>query len=219
MASWSDLQLQHQTTNWSIYPLPKSFKIAQHWFNVAAILDLLHRLKGINLYLIGMMGAGKTTVGQLIAQSLDYRFFDTDTVIEQATGQSISQIFATTGETEFRQIETQVLAELSTYSRLVVATGGGIVTQRQNWSYLRHGVIIWLNVPIEVLYSRLKHDTKRPLLQMSDPLARLQLLLQERHPLYAQADVVVTVEPKDTAKQVAERVLEAIPAVLRSETP
>lgn len=165
------------------------------------------------------MGAGKTTIGQLIAESLDYRFFDTDAVVEQAAGQAISQIFATTGEAEFRQIETQVLAELSTYSRLVVATGGGIVTQRQNWSHLRHGVIIWLNVPVEVLYNRVKKDTQRPLLQTSDPLARLQLLLQERRPLYNQADVVVSVEPGESAEQVAEHVLQAIPTVLRSDTP
>lgn len=163
------------------------------------------------------MGAGKTTVGQLITQSLNYRFFDTDAVIEQATGQSISQIFASTGEAEFRQIETQVLAELSTYFRLVISTGGGIVTQRQNWSYLRHGIIIWLDVPLEVLYNRLKQDTHRPLLQTSDPLARLQLLLQERRPLYAQADVTVEVAPEETPEQVAKRVLEAIPAVLRAE--
>ncbi len=163
------------------------------------------------------MGAGKTTIGQLIAESLGYRFFDTDAVVEQATGQSISQIFATTGQAEFRQIETQVLAELSTYTRLVVATGGGIVTQQQNWSYLRHGVIIWLNVPIEVLYSRLRKDTQRPLLQTSDPLAKLQLLLQERRPLYSQADVAITVEPGESAEQVAKQVLQAIPTVLRSE--
>ena len=165
------------------------------------------------------MGAGKTTIGQLIAQSLHYRFFDTDAVIEQTAQQTISQIFETTGEADFRQVETQVLAELSTYSRLVVATGGGIVTPRQNWSYLRHGVIIWLDVPLEVLYTRLKKDTQRPLLQTSDPFARLQLLLQERRPLYSQADVTVTVEAGESAEQVAERILAAIPAVLRSEEP
>lgn len=163
------------------------------------------------------MGAGKTTVGQLVAQSLQYRFFDTDTVIEQAAHQPIKDIFATIGESEFRQLETQVLGELSAYKQLVVATGGGIVSQPRNWSYLHHGLTIWLNVPIEVLYSRLKKDTSRPLLQTEDPRTKLKLLLQERRQLYAQADLEVTVNPGEAAEQVAARVLEELPKVLRPE--
>ncbi len=177
--------------------------------------NLRKQLQGTNLYLVGMMGAGKSTVGQLLAQAISYRFFDTDSVIERAAGQSIQQIFATTGETEFRQLETQVLAELSAYTCLVIATGGGIVAQRQNWSYLRHGLIIWLNVPVEILYSRLKRDTIRPLLQTTDPLATLQLLLQERRHLYAQSDVEIQVQAGDTAEQVAERILVEIPQILK----
>lgn len=176
---------------------------------------LRDRLQGTNLYLIGMMGAGKSTVGQQIAQRLDYRFFDTDSVIEQATGQAISQIFANTGEAEFRKLETQVLAELSPYTRLVISTGGGIVSQPKNWSYLRHGLIIWLNVPIEVLYQRLQQDTSRPLLQTADPLATLQLLLQERRSLYAQADLEIAVAATDTPEQVVDRVLAEIPGILK----
>lgn len=176
---------------------------------------LRDRLQGTNLYLIGMMGAGKSTVGQQIAQRLDYRFFDTDSVIEQATGQAISQIFANTGEAEFRKLETQVLAELSPYTRLVISTGGGIVSQPKNWSYLRHGLIIWLNVPIEVLYQRLQQDISRPLLQTADPLATLQLLLQERRSLYAQADLEIAVAATDTPEQVVDRVLAEIPGILK----
>lgn len=176
---------------------------------------LRDRLQGTNLYLIGMMGAGKSTVGQQIAQRLDYRFFDTDSVIEQATGQAISQIFANTGEAEFRKLETQVLAELSPYTRLVISTGGGIVSQSKNWSYLRHGLIIWLNVPIEVLYQRLQQDTGRPLLQTADPLATLQLLLQERRSLYAQADLEISVAATDTPEQVVDRVLAEMPGILK----
>lgn len=161
------------------------------------------------------MGAGKTTVGQLVAKELGYQFFDTDAVIEQAVGQPIKQIFATQGEAEFRQLETQVLAELSPYTRLVIATGGGIVSQRQNWGYLRHGIVVWLNVPVEVLYNRIKKDTTRPLLQTADPLAKLQLLLQERRPLYAQADVEITVSVEESAEQIATRVLEEIPKALK----
>lgn len=162
------------------------------------------------------MGSGKSTIGQMLAHQLNYHFFDTDRVIEQATGQSISQIFATTGEAEFRQMETGVLSELSTYTRLVIATGGGIVSQRQNWGYLRHGLVIWLNVPLELLYERLKKDTSRPLLQTPDPMATLQLLMQSRRDLYAQADLEITVNPGDSAGRVAERILTTIPQILRS---
>lgn len=180
---------------------------------------LRDRLQGTNLYLIGMMGVGKSTVGQLLAKALGYRFFDTDAVIEQATGQTISEIFAGMGEAEFRQLETQVLAELSAYTRLVVATGGGIVSQQKNWSYLRHGLIIWLNVPIEILFQRLKKDTTRPLLQTADPFAKLQLLLQERRERYAQADLEISVKAGESAEQVTDRILLAIPNILRSDDP
>ena len=176
--------------------------------------ELSNRLRGTNLYLVGMMGAGKSTIGRLVGQMLGYRFFDTDSLVEQAAGQSISQIFAA-GEPEFRQLETQVLSELSAYGRLVVATGGGVVSQPQNWSYLRHGLIIWLNVPVEVLQQRLKKDTSRPLLQTADPLAKLQLLLQERRALYAQADLEILVGPSESAEQVAQRLLAEIPTRLK----
>lgn len=83
-------------------------------------------LKDVSLYLVGMMGSGKSTVGQVLAQRLDYRFFDTDTLIERATGQSIPAIFATAGEVAFRQLESQVLAELSPYKRLAIATGAAL---------------------------------------------------------------------------------------------
>lgn len=174
-------------------------------------------LKGVNLYLIGMMGAGKTTVGRLLAQHLNYYFFDTDTVIEQFTGQSVNEIFAATGEPEFRCLESQVLSELSAYKNLAIATGGGIVLNRLNWSYLHHGLVIWVDVPVEQLHARLKSDVSRPLLPQQNQLTRLQELLEQRRSLYAQADVQVTVAVDETAQQVAARILQAIPQVLRPE--
>ena len=169
-------------------------------------------LKGVNLYLIGMMGAGKTTIGCLLAQHLDYDFFDTDAVIEQAAGQPITQIFAESGEETFRQLETQVLSQLSHHTRLVIATGGGIVLIRENWSYLRHGIVVWLDVPIEQLHQRLQDDTSRPLLQdqSTELKEKLQTLSEQRYRLYSQADVRVTVLADETATQVATRILEAI---------
>jgi len=177
-----------------------------------------HLLKGINVYLVGMMGAGKTTVGQLLATHLGYRFFDTDTAIEQVANQSIPEIFATEGEDVFRQLETQVLSEVSAYRKLAIATGGGIVLRSVNWSHLHHGLIVWLDVPAEQLYVRLCRDsTVRPLLQTADPMNQLVQLLAQRQPLYAQADLHISVQVEETPEQVATKVLEAIPSVLKKE--
>ncbi|MBD3882350.1 shikimate kinase [Phormidium tenue FACHB-886] len=170
--------------------------------------------QGINLYLIGMMGSGKTTVGQQLAAKLGYRFFDTDAVVEQVAKQTVSQIFTSAGEATFRDLETQVLAELSAYRRLTIATGGGIVMQRQNWSYLRHGAIVWLDASVEQIYERLQGDTHRPLLQTADPVATLKTLLDQRRSLYAQADLQITVLPGESAEQIAARILTEIPNIL-----
>ena len=179
-------------------------------------------LKGVNLYLIGMMGAGKTSVGRELAQKLNYRFFDIDDIIERVAGQTINEIFAGAGESAFRQIESQVLAELSAYTNLAIATGGGIVLRRENWSYLHHGLVVWLDVPVEILISRLADDSTRPLLKDSDPALKLQTLLDQRQSLYAQADLRITVSDGETPEQVATRVMEQIPTVLkpsRKSTP
>lgn len=173
-------------------------------------------LKGVNLYLVGMMGAGKTTVGRELATQLGYGFVDTDAVIVQvAKGESINQLFAKEGEAAFRQLESKVLAEVAAYTKLAIATGGGIVLRRENWSYLHHGLIVWLDVPVELLYTRLADDTTRPLLQDNDLLGKLRSLLEQRQPLYAQADLKITVSDAETPQQVAMRVLEEIPSVLK----
>ena len=175
-------------------------------------------LKGVNLYLIGMMGAGKTTVGRELATQLRYGFVDTDAVIEQVAEQSITQLFVEQGEAAFRHLESKVLARVCAYTNLAIATGGGIVVRRENWSYLHHGLIVWLDVPVELLYARLAYDMTRPLLQEADPLGRLQMLLEQRQPLYAQADLRVTVSDEETPEKIATRVLEEIPNVLKSSS-
>ncbi|MBE9198238.1 MULTISPECIES: shikimate kinase [unclassified Nodularia (in: cyanobacteria)] len=174
-------------------------------------------LQGVNLYLIGMMGAGKTTVGQLLANHLGYRFLDTDDVITQSAGRSINQLFAEEGETAFRQLESDVLAQVCAYTRLTVATGGGIVLRPENWSYLHHGLVVWLDVPVELLYTRLAEDTTRPLLQDADPKGKLRSLLEQRTPLYSQADLKITVREAETPEEIAHRVIEAIPSVLKPQ--
>lgn len=184
-----------------------------------AITTKNNLLKGVNLYLVGMMGSGKSTIGSLIATELGYKFVDTDAVITQVTNRSINQLFAEVGEAEFRQIESQVLAQVCAYTNLAIATGGGIVTQQKNWSYLHYGLIVFLDVPVEVLCDRLKADTTRPLLQSTDLLQKLQSIFQQRQPLYNQADLHIKVRDDETASQVANRVIELIPSVLKPNLP
>ncbi|MGP1382968.1 MAG: shikimate kinase [Thainema sp.] len=174
-------------------------------------------LQGVNLFLIGMMGSGKTTVGQLLAEQLSYRFFDTDAVIEQAAHRPIRDIFATEGEVAFRQLETQVLSQLSAYTHLVIATGGGIVLERMNWSYLRHGIVVWLDVAVDLLYERLQDDATRPLLQTPDPQKTLQTILGQREHLYSQADLTITIQPHESPSETCDRILTELPHVLRPE--
>ncbi len=188
------------------------------------------RLQGTSIYLIGMMGAGKTTIGQLLAASLNYGYFDTDGLIEQATQQPVSQIFAESGEAIFRELETRTLEALAPMLRCTIATGGGIVLKPENWGYLRNGVIVWLDVPIAVLQARLESDTTRPLLQESQLREsqlresqlrksqlrdgnlgdRLQQLDVARRSLYAQADIQITIAATETPEQIRDRILVAI---------
>lgn len=165
------------------------------------------------------MGSGKTTVGQLLATQLGYRFLDTDVLIEQVTRRTIGDIFAQEGELVFRQVETQVLSQVAAFTHLTIATGGGIVLERMNWSYLQHGIVVWLSVPVEHLWQRLRQDQTRPLLQTPDPLGTLQRLYTERQALYAQADLCIQVSEHETATQVAQRIVTELPAILKPQPP
>ncbi|MFM9157998.1 MAG: shikimate kinase, partial [Dolichospermum sp.] len=137
-------------------------------------------LNGVNLYLIGLMGVGKTTVGKLLAQEIVYRFVVTDEIIVKTAGKSINEIFTENGEADFRELESNVLAQVCAYTKLIVATGGGIVMQQQNWGYLHHGLVVWLDVPIQTILERLTGDNTRPLLQNADPQSKLTSLLEQR---------------------------------------
>lgn len=174
-------------------------------------------LRGANVYLVGMMGAGKTTVGRILARELKYRFFDTDGVISQAANQSIADIFAKEGEEAFRELETQVLGQLCAYKNLVVATGGGIILRSTNWSYLHHGVVVWLDVPVDELCDRLRLDTTRPLLGDGELQSKLESLLQQRERFYAQADVRVCTVGDDTPEVVAVRAIGEIQKAIESK--
>lgn len=166
-------------------------------------------LRGVNVYLIGMMGTGKTTVGKYLASTLNYRFIDMDAVLTEAAGRSIAEIFAVEGEAYFRELETQVLAELSLYTRCVIATGGGVIEKSFNWSYLHHGIVIWLDTDVKILQNRLAGDETRPLANC------LETLLVTRRPLYAQADLRLEIASERSPEAIATEIIETLPSILK----
>ena len=179
---------------------------------------LKQRLGGRSLYLVGMMGSGKTSTGRPLAERLGYGFVDADAVIEQAAGCSIPEIFERDGEAGFRSLESQVLSAISQRHSLVVATGGGVVTQPENWGLLHSGIVIWLDVVSDQLLQRLKADsTVRPLLQTTDPEAALNALLNKRRPLYAEADLTVVIND-EAPETVADGILQLLPSLLKDPT-
>ena len=182
------------------------------------IPSLKQRLGGRSLYLVGMMGSGKTSTGRPLAEQLGYGFVDADAVIEQAAGCSIPEIFKRDGEAGFRALESQVLNAIGQRHSLVVATGGGVVTQQENWGLLHSGIVVWLDVVPEQLMQRLRADsTVRPLLQTVDPDAALNALLNQRRPLYAEADLTVVIN-QETPLAVADGILQLLPSLLKDPT-
>ena len=180
--------------------------------------SLKQRLGGRSLYLVGMMGSGKTSTGRPLAEQLGYGFVDADAVIEQAAGCSIPEIFERDGEAGFRALESQVLNAIGQRHSLVVATGGGVVTQQENWGLLHSGIVVWLDVVPEQLMQRLRADsTVRPLLQTDDPDAALNALLNQRRPLYAEADLTVVIN-QETPLAVADGILQLLPSLLKDPT-
>jgi len=146
-----------------------------------------------NVFLVGMMGSGKTTVGRMLAKRLSRRFVDSDHEIEARTGVRIPVIFEIEGEEGFRRREGEVIQSLANERGLVMATGGGVVLCAENRACLKnHGLVVYLDVPPKVLYERTRHDRNRPLLQVPDPLGRLEVIHSERDNLYREvADAVI----------------------------
>jgi shikimate kinase/nucleoside-diphosphate-sugar epimerase len=172
---------------------PSYFSAVQHDPDlVPSILDLVQEEapdclpRSPNIVLVGLMGSGKTTVGKIIARKLGWDFIDTDAlIVNQAEGRSIPDLFAQEGEASFRQRESAALRSLLGRRNAVIATGGGIVTTSRNLSLLRHlGFVVWLEAPTSLLARRTAHNNDRPLLQDTDPLAKLDALLTIRGPLY-----------------------------------
>ena len=152
------------------------------------------------------MGTGKSAVGRLAAESLQFEFVDTDELIEAQCGLSIEEIFKNQGEAAFRQLEHDVVRNLAQRQKTVIATGGGIVIDPANLVSLKtHALVVCLWASPELIWERVREQTHRPLLQTADPLGKIRELLSRRDPLYRQADVLIQTDqrsPKDVAQQV-----------------
>lgn len=163
-----------------------------------------------NIYLIGFMGVGKSTVGKILAERLKRDFYDTDELIEACAGCSIPEIFARWGEPRFRELEEEAVAEVANRNGLVVALGGGAPLREENWRLIsRSGVTVYLKEAEEVLFFRLMEDSGRPLLASlkgSERLARIRELLSAREPYYLRSDIVVECRGRPP-REIAEEIL------------
>jgi len=146
-----------------------------------------------NIILVGLMGAGKSTIGRLLAKQLKMDFYDSDRIIEERTGVDISTIFEIEGEQGFRDREEDVIAELCEMDGIILATGGGCVLRKINRKNMQQGGhVIYLRTNADLLYSRIRHDRSRPLMQTKSPINTLRKLLDDREPFYLEvADTVV----------------------------
>lgn len=164
-----------------------------------------------NIILVGLMGAGKSTIGRNLAKSLGKDFYDSDRVIEERTGVDIATIFEIEGEQGFRDREEQVIAELCEQNNIVLATGGGSVLREENRkSMSKRGHVVYLRTSAELLYSRIRHDKKRPLMQTNNPLNTLKKLLDDREPYYLEVSDTVVMTGKQKVAVLVRRVEEAL---------
>ena len=160
-----------------------------------------------NLALIGFMGTGKSSTGHIVAELLGFEFLDTDQLIEEQTGKSISEIFSQSGEVGFRTLEKRVGQWLASKTKTVIATGGGFVTSRENLDSLKaHALVVCLWASPEAIYERVRHQSHRPLLREPDPLEKIRGMLVEREPNYRQADVLVNTDLR-SSREVAQQIL------------
>lgn len=166
-----------------------------------------------NIFLIGLMGAGKTTIGRQLASELSLEFFDSDHEIERRTGVTITHIFDIEGEAGFRKRETAMLDELTEQKGIVLATGGGAILKAENRQFLMsRGTTIYLYANIDTLLERTSKDRNRPLLQTENPQAKLEELLEIRDPLYRETADIIIDTGKDSVRLALKEILEKLQA-------
>lgn len=162
-----------------------------------------------NIFLIGPMGAGKSTIGRQLAQMLNMDFLDSDAVIEERAGADIEWIFDIEGEAGFRKREEKILNELTQAQGLVLSTGGGSVVSKDNRNVLSaRGIVVYLETSVDKQFERTQRDKKRPLLQTEDPYKVLQELAKIRNPLYEEIADITLQTDEQSAKTVATQIIE-----------
>jgi len=173
-----------------------------------------------NVFLIGPMGAGKTTIGRHLATLLHKRFVDVDHEIEKRTGVTIPVIFEIEGEAGFRRRESAVIEELTRDTSIVLATGGGAVLLEENRKVLKdRGTVAYLQADIDTLVERTRRDRNRPLLQTENPRAKIEELLQQREPIYREvADIIINTGQR-APSSVAREVVVRLKALSNNENP
>lgn len=164
-----------------------------------------------HIYLVGFMGAGKTTVGKILARELNRPFIDTDELIEKKSQESIAEIFRNHGERHFRQLETEVLQEISCESQAIVALGGGAILKEENRRLIQNsGITIYLVWDFDVLLPRIWKDRKRPLVENEkgeQGMRNLKELFQKRESLYKRSDMVIKCTPEMTPQQITRKIM------------
>ena len=165
-----------------------------------------------NIFFVGLMGAGKTTIGKLLAKKLKKTFYDTDHEIEKKLGVKVSVIFELEGEEGFRKRETQMIDELTSKKNIILATGGGAILSEENRLFLKErGKVIYLNAKPQHLAKRMASDKDRPLLQQGNIEDTLMRLYKERHPLYLSVASFVV----ETGQQKTQTIINKIESILR----
>ena len=164
-----------------------------------------------NIVLLGLMGSGKSAIGRTIAKKLGRRFIDTDRLIERKTGKTIAEIFEQEGETTFRKTEKEIVKKVSQYIGIVIATGGGVVKDPENFKHLKEsGWVIMLYASPDTLYKRIEGKRIRPLLlEKEDPVKILDEILKERKSMYAQADFQINTENKEI-NEIADEIIDLL---------
>ncbi len=161
-----------------------------------------------NIFLVGLMGSGKTTIGRALAKKLNLRFVDADHEIEARTGATIPLIFEIEGEASFRQREADVIRDLTAQQGIVLATGGGAVLNEQSRRYLHErGTVIYLRASVNSILQRTSHDRNRPLLQTADPRARIEELSKQRAPLYQEVAHITIETGRPNVQSVVQNIL------------
>jgi shikimate kinase/3-dehydroquinate synthase len=166
-----------------------------------------------NIFLVGLMGSGKTTIGRALAKRLNKRFVDADHEIEARTGASIPWIFEIEGEASFRQREADVIRDLTAQEDIVLATGGGAVLNEESRKFLKErGTVVYLRASVNSILQRTSHDRNRPLLQTDDPRARIEELSLQRAPLYQEVAHIIIETGRPNVQSVVQSIISQLPS-------